>query len=118
MRFLKEKKNMTFIEKEPISQGGIKKDYAFVGILLALSIFCMFINFWYVSVQDEYDKHYISIAGELRILSQSVAKNANNAADGIQDAFELLRNRRDEFDNGLDTLKNGDPKTGLPPTPA
>ncbi|MBN9287649.1 MAG: chemotaxis protein [Gammaproteobacteria bacterium 39-13] len=109
---------MALIDKDPLPHSGIKKDYAFVGILLALSILLMFLNFWYVSLQDEYDKHYIAIAGELRILSQSLAKNANNAADGVQDAFELLRNRRDEFDNGLDTLINGDPKSGLPPTSA
>ncbi len=107
---------MAAIEKELSAPTGIKKDYAFVGILLVLSILLMFLNFWYVSVQDENDKHYIAIAGELRILSQSLAKNASNAADGAQDAFELLRNRRDEFDNGLDTLINGDVKTGLPPT--
>lgn len=109
---------MAVIDKEPMFQTGIKKDYAFVGILLALSILLMFLNFWYVSVQDKNDKEYIGIAGELRILSQSLAKNASNAADGIQDAFSLLRNRRDEFDKGLDALINGDPEKGLPPTSA
>ncbi|MBS0288811.1 MAG: type IV pili methyl-accepting chemotaxis transducer N-terminal domain-containing protein [Proteobacteria bacterium] len=104
--------------QEDTSSTPIKKDYAFLGILLVISILLMFLNFWYVSVQDENDKHYIAIAGELRILSQSLAKNASNAADGVQDAFELLRNRRDEFDSGLDTLINGDIKTDLPPSAA
>ncbi|MGE3320286.1 MAG: type IV pili methyl-accepting chemotaxis transducer N-terminal domain-containing protein [Candidatus Berkiella sp.] len=108
---------MSFIEKDPNTRSGIKRDYIFAGILLVVSILLMFINFWYVSVQDEYDKNYMAVAGELRILSQSIAKYASNAADGIQDAFELLRNRRDEFDNGLEILTNGDPKTGTPPTP-
>lgn len=109
---------MAIAEKETLSRANFKKDYVFVGILLVLSILLMFINFWYVSVQDENDKHYIAVAGELRILSQSIAKYASNAADGVQDAFELLRNRRDEFDNGLDTLTNGDSKIGLTPTPS
>lgn len=103
--------------KDLIAGARIKKDYVLIGILLILCILLMFINIWYVSVQDENDKHYIAQAGELRILSQSIAKYASNAADGIQDAFDLLRNRRDEFDSGLDTLINGDPKINLPPSP-
>lgn len=105
------------IEKEMPSTANFKKDYFFIGILLVLSIVLMFLNFWYVSVQDENDKRYISVAGELRILSQSIAKYASNAADGVQDAFELLRNRKEQFDNDLDILNNGNPKKGLPPTP-
>ena len=45
-------------------------------------------------------------------------KNAGSAADGVQDAFTLLRNRRNEFESGMETLINGDPKIGLPSTPA
>lgn len=108
---------MTLNTKELNTNTSIKKDYVFIGILLVLCIVLMFINIWYVSVQDENDKHYIGVAGELRILSQSIAKYASNAADGIQDAFDLLRNRRDEFDEGIETLVNGDPKIKLPPTP-
>jgi twitching motility protein PilJ len=107
---------MTLGETDPSTQANIKKDYVFLSVLLAVSIFLMFINFWYVNTQDENDKRYIAISGELRILSQSIAKYASNAAEGTQDAFELLRNRRDEFDNDLDRLINGDIKTGLPPT--
>jgi twitching motility protein PilJ len=108
---------MTLNNKEINTNASIKKDYVFIGILLVLCIVLMFINIWYVSVQDENDKHYIAVAGELRILSQSIAKYASNAAEGIQDAFDLLRNRRDEFDERIETLVNGDPKIKLPPTP-
>lgn len=101
---------------QQISQNRFKKEYAFLGSLLTLAFILMFLNFWYVNVQDKNDKYYIAIAGELRILSQSIASNAGNAADGVQDAFEVLRNRRDEFDNDLDTLVNGDLKIGLPPS--
>lgn len=108
---------MTLSNKEFNTGASIKKDYVFIGILLVLCILLMFINIWYVSVQDENDKHYIAVAGELRILSQSIAKYASNAADGIQDAFDLLRTRRDEFDEGVETLANGDRKIKLPPSP-
>jgi len=107
---------MILRENEAISRASLKRDYIIVGLFLVLSIFLMFINFWIVSLNDEDDKHYIAIAGELRILSQSISKYASNAADGVQDAFDLLRNRRDEFDNDLDVLINGSAKLGLPPT--
>lgn len=95
----------------------LKKSYGIIGSLLTLAFISMVLNFWFVNVTDKDDKIYIAIAGELRILSQSVASNAGNAADGIQDAFEALHNRRDEFDNNLDVLVNGDPKMGLPASP-
>ena len=101
-------------ESNPI---GLIKSQIFVGILLAISILLMFVNFWIVTVKSGYDKNYMAITSELRILSQSIAKNASSAADGVQDAFVLLKNRRNDFDAGIDTLINGDPKIGLPPTP-
>lgn len=105
------------VTDKALTYPGVKKDYAFLGILLIICLLVMYINFWYVNLQDENDKRYMSIAGELRILSQSLSKNANNAVDGVQDAFELLRNRRDEFDAGLEMLMNGSAKQGLPPSP-
>lgn len=107
---------MTLGQADIGNPSSIKKDYVLVSVLLILCIILMFINIWYVSREDENDKHYIAIAGELRILSQSIAKYASNAADGIQDDFALLRNKRDEFDEGIETLINGDPKTPLPPS--
>lgn len=106
---------MQISEKQETPRVGT--DYFFTGLLLFISILLMFFNFWYVSVQDKNDKRYIAIAGELRILSQSIAKYAGNAADGIQDSFNLLRNREYEFDTNLDILKNGSTEIGLPATP-
>lgn len=95
---------------------GLRKSDVILGILLAICILLMFVNFWYVTVQHSHDTKYMAITGELRILSQSIGKNASNAADGVQDAFALLRNRRDEFAVGVETLIEGDPRIGLPPT--
>lgn len=94
----------------------IRKDNIFLSFLLVLCIILMFINIWYVSIKNEDDKNYISLAGELRILSQSIAKYTSNAADGMQDAFEILRTRRDEFDDDLEILISGDPKINLAPS--
>lgn len=108
---------MTLSQNEFNVKPTIRKGNIILASLLVLCIMLMFVNIWYVSIQNENDKHYISLAGELRILSQSIAKYTSNAADGIQDAFDILRTHRDEFDDDLETLMNGDPKINLPPSP-
>lgn len=104
---------MSILEKDFFTRT-VKKNMLMIGMLLALCMVLMFANFWYITVKDKQDKLYIAISGEMRILSQSIAKHAANAADGVQDAFTLLRKRRDDFDEGLITLKNGDSKLNLP----
>lgn len=95
----------------------IKKDMTIIGSLLAISIILLISNFWYLSVHDRNDKNYIAISGELRILSQSIAKNAANSADGIREAFTSLKKQRDEFNTAILRLKEGDPSIDLPHTP-
>ena len=53
-------------------------------LFIALIVFIMllFANFAYLNTQSNYDKQYISHAGELRVLSQRIAKNATEAAAG------------------------------------
>lgn len=89
-------------------RGKIKKKYIFISVLLTLSLLLMFFNFWYVSTQNENDKRYIAITGDLRVLSQSIAKYASNAAEGVQQAFVLLRAQHNEFGSSLEKLIKGD----------
>lgn len=53
-------------------------------LFIALIVFIMllFANFAYLNTQATYDKQYIAHAGELRVLSQRIAKNATEAAAG------------------------------------
>jgi twitching motility protein PilJ len=104
-------------EKLQIKPTSFKKDMAIIGFLLAISILLMFANFWYLSVHDRNDKNYVAIAGELRILSQSIAKNASNATDGVREAFISLKTQRDAFTIGMTQLKEGDKSLKLPNTP-
>ena len=46
----------------------------FIGLIV--SIVLLFANFTYLNVQAGYDTEYITHAGELRVLSQRIAKNA------------------------------------------
>ncbi|RRJ83501.1 methyl-accepting chemotaxis protein [Aestuariirhabdus litorea] len=64
-------------------------------------------NFWYVNQQADYDKEFIAHAGEMRVLSQQIAKNALEAAGGNKEAFELLHEARDKFQTHYDMMQMG-----------
>ncbi|AZC25510.1 MULTISPECIES: methyl-accepting chemotaxis protein [Pseudomonas] len=88
-------------------------------LFIALIVFIMllFANFAYLNTQATYDKQYIGHAGELRVLSQRIAKNATEAAAGKAAAFKLLADSRNDFAQRWGYLKKGDPATGLPGAP-
>lgn len=87
-------------------------------VVLILSIILLFANFAYLNTQANHDKQYIGHAGELRVLSQRIAKNATEAASGKTVAFRLLSEARNDFEQRWSYLKKGDPSTGLPSAPA
>ncbi|MDN7140365.1 type IV pili methyl-accepting chemotaxis transducer N-terminal domain-containing protein [Pseudomonas sp. JQ170] len=86
-------------------------------VVLILSIILLFANFAYLNTQANYDKQYIGHAGELRVLSQRIAKNATEAAAGKARAFRLLSEARNDFEQRWGYLKKGDAATGLPAAP-
>ncbi|MBX8477743.1 methyl-accepting chemotaxis protein [Pseudomonas cichorii] len=87
-------------------------------VALIVFIILLFANFTYLNTQSNYDKQYIGHAGELRVLSQRIAKNATEAAAGKAQAFKLLTDARNDFDLRWGYLKKGDPATGLPAAPS
>jgi twitching motility protein PilJ len=86
-----------------------------IGALVTF-IVLLALNFGYVGQQSNYDKEYISLAGELRVLSQRIAKNAE-AAVTRSEAFPQMKDARDQFAQIVSRLKGGNTLTGLPPTP-
>lgn len=78
-------------------------------LFIALIVFIMllFANFAYLNTQATYDKQYIGHAGELRVLSQRIAKNATEAAAGKAAAFKLLGDARNDFARRWGYLKKG-----------
>jgi twitching motility protein PilJ len=87
-------------------------------VVLILSIVLLFANFAYLNTQSNYDKQYIGHAGELRVLSQRIAKNATEAAAGKALAFRLLSDARNDFERRWSYLREGDKTTALPAAPA
>ncbi|GLZ85154.1 protein PilJ [Metapseudomonas resinovorans] len=86
-------------------------------VVLIIAIVLLFANFAYLNTQANYDKEYISHAGELRVLSQRIAKNSTEAAAGKAEAFALLMDARNDFETRWNFLVKGDASTGLPAAP-
>ncbi|QLC72794.1 type IV pili methyl-accepting chemotaxis transducer N-terminal domain-containing protein [Pseudomonas sp. LPB0260] len=86
-------------------------------IVLIVSIVLLFANFAYINTQSNYDTEYISHSGELRVLSQRIAKNASEAAAGTAEAFGLLREARNDFQTRWGYLTDGNSASGVPAAP-
>ncbi len=84
---------------------------------LIVSLLLLFVNFLYLNIQSAYDTEYIGHAGELRVLSQQISKSASEAATGTPEAFGLLLEARNDFQQRFGYLTNGREETGLPATP-
>lgn len=61
------------------------------------------------------DEQYLEHTGELRVLSQEMAKNAVEAAGGKEEAFSELKIARDNFELRWGYLVNGDESSNLSP---
>ena len=86
-------------------------------IVLIVSIVLLFANFAYINTQSNYDTEYIGHAGELRVLSQRIAKNSTEAAAGTAEAFSLLREARNDFETRWGYLTDGNQESGVPSAP-
>ena len=107
------------MSKTDRSLEGARSRSQIVVLFVALIVFIvlLFVNFAYLNTQSNYDKQYIGHAGELRVLSQRIAKNASEAAAGKPQAFKLLADARNDFDMRWSFLRKGDKATGLPAAP-
>ena len=74
--------------------------------LLIASLFVLTGAFIYNDQQGELTQTNIANAGELRVLSQQIAKNASEAAGGKEEAFPLLREATDSFHQHFTALHN------------
>lgn len=103
-------------KKSAAAGGG--KGLAFLIVLLIVFVGLMAIVSWQVSKQDRYDKEYIGLLGEQRVLSQQITKSAGQATRGRAETFAELKRYRDQFAHALQLLRAGDPETGMPPSPS
>ena len=73
----------------------------------------------YDARQATFNTLYVAAVGKIRMLSQRLAKAAQQASQGNREAFKQLRDSRDEFAAAVTLLATGGVASGvtLPPTP-
>jgi len=86
-------------------------------VLMVFAIIGLFVTSWIQTVEGARDKEYIANAGELRVLSQAIAKNSTEAAGGKEEAFNQLQSTREAFERHWNNLLNGNPDVDLPASP-
>jgi twitching motility protein PilJ len=72
-------------------------------VFIALMVVC-FITVYYFSLQD---KQYVGHTASMKVLSQQIAKNATEAANGKTDSYPQLREYRNLFDAHYTILRDG-----------
>ena len=86
-------------------------------VLLAFSIIGFITILVITGTEGKRDKQYIRYAGELRVLSQEIAKNAKEAVHGGEKGFSGLNDATNKFNRHWEYLKNGNSDEGLPASP-
>ena len=92
--------------------GGGRKLQALIALLVALLLVDGAIVFYDLR-QASIGTLYIATVGKLRMLSQRLAKAAQQASQGNADAFKQLRESRDEFGGHMNLLMNGGQVAGV-----
>jgi len=86
-------------------------------LLLVVFLVLLGLTFYRVTLHDNYDKQYLELAGEQRVLSQRIAKSASEAVVGRTEALSILKDGVDRFQETVDIFNKGNPVTKLPPAP-
>ena len=72
--------------------------------LLVISLVVMLVALVYINQESSLSQQLISSSGELRVLSQRISTNSSEAAGGKEEAFTLLKEARNEFDETFSSL--------------
>jgi twitching motility protein PilJ len=100
----------------PASSG---RKLKFLVVLLAVVMTVNGLVVVYDARQATFNTLYVAAVGKIRMLSQRLAKAAQQASQGNREAFKQLRESRDEFSALVNLLSAGGASGGvnLPPTP-
>src|SRR4029453_7909185 len=88
-----------------------------IGLVLSLVVTAGLVA--YDTRQGAFATVYAATVGKIRMLSQRLAKAAQQASQGNRDAFKQLRESRDEFARSVNLLLQGGVSSGvdLPASP-
>src|SRR5579859_3784055 len=83
-------------------------------VLFTLSLAGAVWNFVEVGLWSGRDKEFLGLSAQQSLISQSIVRASDQAVAGNTDAFQQLLNARDQFDNSISLMGNGDPQTLMP----
>src|SRR6056297_1536631 len=102
----------TPITERRLSPAQILLFLVLVGLVAAVSV-----NFFLLNQRNQQETQYLALTTEVQVRAQQLAKAAGEAAIGNFDAFDELALTRNIISNAIGQLRNGNPETGLPPSP-
>ncbi|WP_440223657.1 methyl-accepting chemotaxis protein [Dokdonella sp. MW10] len=82
--------------------------------LLVLAIAFAAVDFGWLTIKNNEDRQASSLTTQVRVLSQSLATYAADAAGGNLDSFNELESTRNTIDKLIRDLNQGDAATGMP----
>jgi len=102
-----------------IKQGFFKsffknKSAGFLGVVMILAVVFLIANYSYLMLSSNQDAKYLAHIAELRLLSERINTNVSEASSGKLEAFETLKNNRDDFEKRLNVLNHGDEDSKAP----
>ena len=102
-----------------LSQFSVTKQLELLGSILLLMMVIIAIVIYHDNRESTYGSAYIATAGEMRMLSQRLAKASSLALQGDSTAFKQLRDSHSQFATNLERLTSGGElaNTVVPPSP-
>lgn len=85
--------------------------------LLIVSLAFVALTFYLLARHANHEQQWISLATDVQVTSQQLAKSAGEAASGNLDAFLELGNSRSKINAAMSQLNPGSDPRELPPTP-
>lgn len=90
----------------------------FYAFLLIVVLIALAVNAGYGFLESQNRIQRTELASEMKVLSQQIATNASEAAQGTQSAFAELDAATKQFSGNLRKLIDGEGVTNLPPAPS
>ena len=89
-------------------RGGAEGSTLNIALYIGLAVFIVLavVNFLLSATTANQAQENITLASEMRVISQQIAKNALEAAAGNADAFELLAKSQQSFESAWDDVKD------------
>ena len=85
--------------------------------LLIISLVFVAITFFLLAQHARHEQEWLSLATDVQVTSQQLAKSAGEAASGNLDAFLELGSSRNKIATAMGKLRSGSSATQLPSTP-